>query len=292
MSAEKLRKRPDKLDRGDCMKIDTTIVDAYLNSEDVSKFSSLWLYTDRTECGIENVFQIPPDEEAKRRVVFRMKEEIVSYASTFVPCNSWLWDTLFADWRNFLDSVTLDLIVGYPNTNDASVKQAPDGKQHMIFDLLCWEKYLGVMPLSDLSQNLLTHELFHVMVAKCFPDIEDVEMRGEYAEQLDAIAFNEGFAHLVSYKRQEIDTVSWGGEELTAVYRAAVSKMKNALQEKSPERQKQYIYDANFGKYYDKYACMCGMIYLGRQWKSGGAPRLKELFRQGYRGFAAKSAGL
>jgi len=44
--------------------------------------------------------------------------------------------------------------------------------------------------------------------------------------------------------------------------------------------------------YYDKYAAMCGMIYLGRQWQSGGILRLKELFYQGYRGFAAKSAGM
>jgi len=274
------------------MKIDAAIVDAYLNSEDISRFSSMWFYTGRTEDGVENIFHAPPAADTKRRVVSRIKEEIIVHASTFSPCNTPIWDALIEDWRDFVGETTLDLIVGLPEPNDASVRQAPDGRYHMIFDLLCWEKYLGLMPLSDISQNLLTHELFHVMVGKRFPDIEYLEMQGGYIDQLDAIAFNEGFAHLVSYNGQEVDTVSWEGEKLAEVYNFSVSKMKGALQEKSHEKQKQFIYEANFGSYYDKYAAMCGLIYLGRQWQSGGFFRLKELFDQGYRGFAAKSAGL
>lgn len=37
-----------------------------------------------------------------------------------------------------------------------------------------------------------------------------------------------------------------------------------------------------------KYACMCGMIYLAKEWQLGGYSRLKELFDQGYHGFARK----
>lgn len=47
--------------------------------------------------------------------------------------------------------------------------------------------------------------------------------------------------------------------------------MKLALMETNPQSQEQYIYEANFGNYYDKYACMCGMID-----------------NQGYHGFARK----
>lgn len=49
--------------------------------------------------------------------------------------------------------------------------------------------------------------------------------------------------------------------------------------------------DAHFGNYYDKYAAMCGMIYLGRQWQSGGIGRLKDIFYQGYHDFAIKTVG-
>ena len=56
------------------MNINTTIVDAYLNAEDVCKFSSMWLYVDRTEQGVENIFQAPPELEAKREIVSRIKD--------------------------------------------------------------------------------------------------------------------------------------------------------------------------------------------------------------------------
>jgi len=271
------------------MNIDTTIVDAYLNFEDVSIFSDNWFFVDRMEDGVDNVFNMPPDVETKREVVLRIKDEIIAHASKFVPCNVHIWDVLVDDWRKKLQETTLDLIVGLPEPNDAGVRQAPDGKFHMIFDLLCWEKYLGIMPLAELSQNLLTHELFHVMVGERFPDIESAEMYGGYEEQLDAITFNEGFAHFVSYNGQEIEQVKWDGEQLTATYKTSASKMIDALREESHKKRQEYIYEANFGNYYDKYAAMCGMIYLGRQWQSGGAERLKEIFHQGWRGFATKS---
>ena len=140
------------------MKIDTTIVDSYLESKDVKKYESLWLYDFKTERGIKNIFQLPPESANKRKVVADIREEIILYSNNFIPCNSKIWDTLFDNWREFLDNTTLDLIVGYPEPYDAVVKQAPDGKYHMIFDILCWEKYIGKINLSEAIQNLLTHE--------------------------------------------------------------------------------------------------------------------------------------
>ncbi len=274
------------------MKIDTTIVDSYLDSEDIKKYESLWLYNFKTEQGKKNLFQLPRESATKREVVSGIKEEIIIYGKNFIPCNSKIWDILFDNWREFLDDTTLDLIVGYPEPYDAVVKQAPDGKYHMIFDLLCWEKYVGKVCLSEAIRNLLTHELFHVMIENRFPDIELKETQGTYIEQLDAITFNEGFAHLVSYNQQEIDKVFWNGEKLTEVYNSSIAKMKNALQEKCIDRQVQYIYESNHGNYYDKYAAICGMIYLGREWQCGGNERLKELFFDGYEGFATKSVKL
>jgi len=271
------------------MIIDTTIVDAYLNSDDVSVFSSMWLYSEEAEEGVANIFSMPPDVEIKREAVSQIKEAIISHAASFKPCNTPIWNALFDNWHEFLENTTLDLIVGYPDTHDAVVRKAPDGSHHMIFDLLCWEKYLGWMPLSAIAQNLLTHELFHVMVGTVFSGIEQAEGCGSYIEQLDAITFDEGFAHLVSYKQQEVDAVPWDGEKFEDIYDNSTHKMNSALQEINSDKQEQYIYEAHFGNYYDKYAAMCGMIYLGRQWQRGGAERLKEIFYQGYRDFAAKS---
>ena len=128
-----------------------------------------------------------------------------------------------------------------------------------------------------------------MIVANVFSDIEKAEDNGQYTEKLDSITFNDGFAHLVSYKQQEIDTVSWDGDQLEEIYNNSRQRMSAALQESNTDEQEKYIYDARFGGCYDKYAAMCEMIYLGRQRQSGGNKRLKELFYRGYRGFASKS---
>ena len=262
------------------MIINTEIVDAYLNGEDINLYASMFIYKQ----GDKNIFQ--ETKKDKVAIVSNIKDEIINHVKDFVPTNKKIWDTLFKDWPNELDDIVLDLVVGCKEPNDAFVLKDLNGRYHMVFDLLCWEKYVGKISLSKLSQNLLTHELFHVLIGKCYTDIEESEQFGNYRDKLDAITFNEGFAHLVSYNQQEIDSVEW--EKLEDIYIQSTNKMKLALMEKNPQSQEQYIYEANFGNYYDKYACMSAMIYLAKEWQLGGYARLKELFDQGYHGFARK----
>ncbi len=63
------------------MIINTEIVDAYLNGEDISKYSSLFIYrqVDRS------IFQEP--EKDKVEVVSKIKDEILHHVNDFVPCN-------------------------------------------------------------------------------------------------------------------------------------------------------------------------------------------------------------
>ena len=249
------------------MIINTEIVDAYLNGEDISKYSSLFIYRQADR----SIFQEP--EKDKTEIVSKIKDEIINHICDFIPCNKRIWDTLFKDWQNDLDNIVLDLVVGCKEPNDAFVLKDLNERHHMIFDLLCWEKYAGKISLSKLSQNLLTHELLHMSIGQYYTDIEESEQFGNHINKLDAITFNEGFAHLVSYNQQEINSVEW--EKLEDIYIQSINKMKLALMETNPQSQEQYIYEANFGNYYDKYACMCGMIYLAKEWQLGGHVRLK-----------------
>lgn len=66
----------------------------------------------------------------------------------FVLTNKRIWDTLFKDWPNELDDIVLDLVVGCKEPNDAFVLKDLNGRHHMIFDLLCWEKYVGKIYLA------------------------------------------------------------------------------------------------------------------------------------------------
>ncbi len=272
------------------MKINTETADAYLNRESLDRFSRSYIYVRQTDMGEKNIFRYPSDDENLHRIVLRIKNEIEDHAKTFVPCNVEIWDALFdTSWHDFIDEATLHLVVGCREPYDAFVVRDKNEKYHMVFDLVRFAQYVGAISLCEAAQNLLTHELFHIMLGKRYPDIETVQNQGAYTDKLDAIAFNEGFAHLVSYECREIGTVPYNEEKLNDVYERAANKMLSALREKDSNKQKQYIEDADVGRFYDKYACMCGMIYLGKQWQTGGTPRIKQLFERGWRGFATKS---
>lgn len=108
------------------MIINTEIVDAYLNGEDISKYSSLFIYRQADR----SIFQEPE------------KDEIINHICDFIPCNKRIWDTLFKDWQNDLDNIVLDLVVGCKEPNDAFVLKDLNERHHMIFDLLCWEDFI------------------------------------------------------------------------------------------------------------------------------------------------------
>lgn len=124
------------------MIINTEIVDVYLNGEDISKYSSLFIYRQADR----SIFQEP--EKDKAEIVSKIKDEIIHHVKDFVLTNKRIWDTLFKDWPNELDDIVLDLVVGCKEPNDAFVLKDLNGRHHMIFDLLCWEKYVGKIYLA------------------------------------------------------------------------------------------------------------------------------------------------
>ena len=115
------------------MIINTEIVDTYLNGENISKYSSLFIYRQADR----SIFQEP--EKDKAEIVSKIKDEIINHICDFIPCNKRIWDILFKDWQKDLDNIILDLVVGCKEPNDAFVLKDLNERHHMIFDLLCWE---------------------------------------------------------------------------------------------------------------------------------------------------------
>ena len=69
-------------------------------------------------------------------------------------------------------------------------------------------------------------------------------------------------------------------------FRESVSiKLRDTFDETNEEKQSKYLYDAIFGNYYDKFACMAGMLYLANVWAKGGIPALTREFSKSYKGF-------
>lgn len=276
------------------MQIDKTLADAYLSGAPMENFRDAWFFTALSAAGQaeENVFTPPPSDSEIMQKARAAAQGIEAGARDFVPLNLPVWDALCPDWRQRLAGVRIDLIVGYPEPHDATVERGPDDRLHVIFDLCCWAKYIGKTDIPALVRNLLTHELFHVVTAQLHPEVEKACTSPEYHTQLDAVTFNEGFAHLLSYQTQELDAVNWHSAELAAVGARCRERMAGALREHDAAAQEKNLYEALCGNYYEKYACMCGMLYLAHVWERSGISGLKSSFQSGWNGFAAKTVGI
>lgn len=266
------------------MKINADIVCDYIDGKSIEPYKERWFFiTDGY------MFVKPSYEREHIELVRRIFEQIKETIEDFIPCNSKIWDALFPNWKKIIDEVTVNLIVGFPEPNDATVLKAPDGQNNVILDLGIWTKYEGKCDIASLVHNLLTHELCHVCIGATIKGIDDDLKSGDYITNLDANTFHEGFAHLISFENKEIDEINLNNEKWQKVKDKNRKRMQSALGITDIIEQKKFLYDAIFGNYEEKYACMCGMFYLMDCWKRKGILGLEEEFKIGYHNFSKRT---
>lgn len=74
------------------------------------------------------------------------------------------------------------------------------------------------------------------------------------------IVFDKGLAHLISFK----DNLSRNDFTpfITEHYQQSINELVSSIKETDKEKQKQNVYEANTGDYWNKYAAISGMLYL------------------------------
>ncbi|BCN30987.1 DUF5700 domain-containing putative Zn-dependent protease [Anaeromicropila herbilytica] len=266
------------------MRIYNDIVRDYIEGNSLEHHKKLWFFQSQRYKFVE-----PSYEHEHIDSVKRIYENIMNTIENFVPCNSEIWDALFPNWEKIIEEVTVNLIVGFPEPNDATVLKAPDGTNNVILDLGLWTKYESKCNIASVVHNLLTHELCHICIGESIKGIDNDIESNDYLTNLDANTFHEGFAHLISFDNKEIDEVDWDNEKWKIVKDKSRIKMQSAICAIDSIKQKEYLYDAVFGNYEDKYACMSGMFYLVNCWKRIGILGLQEEFNKGYHGFSKRT---
>jgi hypothetical protein len=253
---------------------DALILD-YLN-DDLQTHSDEWYFNP------PRYLAVPPGDDSTKRKIFSYLEAIRAHLEHFTPVNQPVMDKLFPLWKN--EKLMLDLIAGFPNPYDAITEVAPDGKIHIVLDLFRLASY-GLSPerISAVVSDMLTHEFIHVLILSQFPAIADDETGSDYVLAMNAITFNEGFAHLLSYMGKDLCAIDWGTQELKTVFDKSKSSLRSALAEKDRDRQVAMLEAANTGSFYDKFAAMSGMLYLAKRWKEDGIQGLKLELDLGYR---------
>lgn len=250
------------------MIIDSAIVENYLQGN--SNYETHWIYSKLAEHG-EYLFERP--DIAIKEEIHAISGLVASELENFSPYNRKLMDHLFPEWRAVLEKTHILLSVGCPAPYDAMVRNH-QGTKYIIFDLTQLLQYQkDGMDISKILKGLITHEMIHVCIRKDYSCEHEA-----YEDKLRFIAFDEGFAHLLSL-RDEISRYDFS-EMLNKHYDTSKKKYNSALLETDKSIQEKNIVESNTGDYWNKFAAIVGKLYLAQN-----MDRLVEIYRSGPRKF-------
>lgn len=147
------------------IRVDSRIADRYIEGEDTEHFRDEWFFSSSSLDIDEgrNIFTPPKGDEEERSDVKKLRALFTSALSSFTPVNRPLWDALFPSWEE--KDLPVDFIVGFPEPYDAVNTLSSDGTTHLVFDLVCWRKYLSFPEIEKNIRNVLTHEFTHCLIS-------------------------------------------------------------------------------------------------------------------------------
>lgn len=247
------------------MEINDSIVQSYLRGDPPSGYGDSWVFR-----AVNGAPLFDPPRAGDRPWVSRLCEKLKAEIGAFVPRNAGLVEDLFPDFGHVSRGLTVMLVVGFPDPYDAMVL-GNDGEEYVVLDLV----QFGADSLDESysCQRVLTHELVHVCLHNRYPD-----QAVSYLDRLSYIAFDEGFAHALSYVE---DIASFRFDAFhREKYSAARSQLALALKEQDTGRRSEHMQAADTGDYWDKFASIGGKLYL-----LNNVPRIRAVYEQGWRGF-------
>lgn len=257
------------------MKIDDIIIEKYLNNCDTSEYSDHWVYSSISKGSY--LFEEPNLNE--KEWVSLLRDKVIIDAEDLIPRNVRIVNQLFPDFYNVSANYPIVLTVGCPDPYDAMVLEH-NNQLYIVFDLMQFVPY--VRDLYEQGEvydfrRILTHELLHVCIANKYPPMKNFA----YIDELSYIAFDEGFAHALSY--QENIMISKFDRILEEKYQKAKQMLSLAVNESDPSKQAVFRAMANCGNYWDKFASISGKLYLLKHKKN-----IIDIYNEGWEGFAKK----
>ncbi len=251
------------------MIIDDRIVKDYLSGNNIESYKDFWIYN----CfGKDTVFELPDSKHIVwvTKLYEKLKEQILD----FTPKNSDIIKKLFPYFDEIADSYTIMLVVGFPDPYDAMVLKH-DGKEYMVFDLI----QFGINSLNEdySCHKVLTHELIHMCLHKRYP----VPRGLSYIDDLNYKAFDEGFAHALTYPK-DISKFKFDVFLEDKLHNVS-DTLTLAIKETDPLRQAIYSKSADTGDYWDKFASIAGKLYILKNLNN-----VEEIYRNGWSDYVNK----
>lgn len=230
------------------MMIDDHMVMDYLCGRNMKAYRDCWIFH---SFGNGSVFELP-DQRHRARAA-KLQDQLKAQLLSFQPRSSTVIKMLFPNFDRIAADCLVLLVVGFPAPYDA-VTLEHDGKEYVIFDLLRFGE--DAANAEDRCRKLLTHELIHLCLHEYYPVPEGLS----YLEALSYTAFDEGFAHALSYGVDLSEPVF--NDFLSGKLDTAKETLRRAVGETDPVHQAQYRKAADTGSYWDKFASIAGKLYI------------------------------
>ena len=253
------------------MRIDSKIVNMYLNGENLEGLESHWIYSSIIRG--ENIFEMPDKE--KRAEISQIKKEMLQRLEDFEPLNKKIFSKLFPKYKEILESVCVFLVVGCPSPYEAMVLEH-DGEYYIVFDLTGFLTYKDYgHDMSKVICQLITHETTH----KCLLEDYNLGDNATYMDKMEFLVFNEGLAHMLAFK-DGIEDIEW--EKYDEHYLLGKKVLRQALKEKDDKKQREWIERAGAAEtYWEKFGSVVGKVYFGKN-----IDRIEELYAKGFKGIS------
>lgn len=235
------------------MILEDEIIKKYLIKADYKEYSDHWVFYN-----IEKDRYLFKEPSYKNEILIQdIYKRIISFLKDFKPFNEEYFNLLFPNFKSILENTPVILTVGCPFPYDAMFREF-NGRDYVIFDLIRFSQYAEKgYDLNIIIKILLTHEFTHKCIKEKYPLIKNAS----YLQKLNYIVFDEGFAHLLSYK-DNIKSINFSSENYKDKFQKAKLMLIEAVKEKKEEEQKEWLKKADSGEYWEKFPSICGKLYL------------------------------
>ncbi len=223
-----------------------------------------------------------PTPAARDRVV-AAREAVLALVDPYLPARPDLWDAVLPGWPGALEDSRVMLVVGWPAPFDAGVRTDPQGRAVIVLDVARLTAY-PPQDATGAAQQLLDHELTHEVVRGRWP----LPAGAGCADRLDHVAFDEGLAHHLSLGT--IAAVAPDAPGRAERQAEALRTLADALVAVDESERAAFFDRADAADgFWEKYACVAGMLAFGDAEHAAGAAGVRALLDRGWHGFAARA---
>ncbi|MCO7126459.1 hypothetical protein NIE88_11840 [Sporolactobacillus shoreicorticis] len=253
------------------MNIDNTIVQKYLNGVPSNEYADDWIFHHIEE----NNYLFEEPSQAIKTQIFELYQGVQDMARHFVPCHTQLWDALFPQYRERLNSCTIQLVVGCPAPYEAMVRENTHHEEVIIFDLIRFTRY-GISRAQEIIRSMMTHECAHILLHQDYP----ASHAKPYIEKLSYMLFDEGLAHFLATSEP------LNNPELLHYKKSTFRTYQQAFSEQDSKQQQALLIRACSGPYWNKFACIAGMFLWADIYSSSGIKGACTAYTNGWREFS------